>query len=108
THKTFEFFASIIFLNASTIASASILLNSTSPYFPDGLGNSSGQVGHNLMDHHHRVGAVGVHEGFKEYYYSGRRPNGIYIPRFRNIDEQSKRTDYLRGFAFQADAERMS
>lgn len=101
---TTEFFAKVIFLNASTIASAAILLNSTSRDFPQGMGNSSGQVGRNLMDHHFRVGAEGEYEGFANTYYSGRRPNGIYIPRFRNLNEATARKDYLRGFGYQAGA----
>jgi len=101
SNKTYEFFSKIIFLNASTIASAAILLHSTSSAFPEGMGNSSGQVGHNLMDHHFRVGAEADFEGFSDRYFTGRRPNGIYIPRFRNINEQTKRKDYLRGFGYQ-------
>jgi choline dehydrogenase-like flavoprotein len=108
TKKTTEFFARIIFLNASTIASAHILLNSTSSAFPDGLGNSSGQVGHNLMDHHFRVGAEAEYHGFEKEYYKGRRPNGIYIPRFRNISPETTRKDYLRGFGYQGGATRAS
>lgn len=106
TNKTEEYFADVIFLNASTIGSAQILLNSKSSAFPEGFGNSSGQVGHNLMDHHFRVGAKGVFDGFKDKYYVGRRPVGIYIPRFRNLDAASKRNDYIRGFGYQADGER--
>lgn len=108
TNQTYEFYANIIFLNASTIGSASILLNSVSDAFPNGFGNNSGQVGHNLMDHHFRVGAEGVYDGFKDQYYKGRRPGGIYIPRFRNINAATSRKDYLRGFGIQADAERQS
>jgi choline dehydrogenase-like flavoprotein len=104
TKKTTEFFARIIFLNASTIATASILLNSKSSAFPEGLGNSSGHLGHHLMDHHFRVGAEADYDGFQEEYYSGRRPNGIYIPRFRNISPETARKDYLRGFAYQGGA----
>jgi choline dehydrogenase-like flavoprotein len=107
TKKTHEYFARIIFLNASTIASTAILLRSTSEAFPDGLGNSSQTVGKYLMDHHFRVGAEAAYDGFKDRYYKGRRPNGIYIPRFRNLgDEATKRNDYLRGFGYQGDAER--
>lgn len=106
TKETFEYYARIIFLNASTIATASILLNSTSTYFPNGFGNSSEQVGKNLMDHHKGVGAMGMYEGFQDKYYAGRRPAGIYIPRFRNIDEQSKHPDFVRGYGYQADGER--
>jgi choline dehydrogenase-like flavoprotein len=98
TRNVEEFFARVIFLNASTLGSTSILLNSTSRRFPDGLGNDSGELGHNLMDHHFLVGAIGEHSGLGDSYYRGRRPNGIYIPRFRNL--QGKRRGYLRGFAY--------
>ncbi len=106
TNESMEFFAKIIFLNASTIATAAILLNSKSAYFPNGFGNSSGQVGLNLMDHHKGVGATGMHQEFKDKYYAGRRPAGIYIPRFRNLNEQNKHPDFVRGYGFQADGER--
>ena len=96
-----EYFARIIFLNASTIATAAILLNSVSKRFPEGLGNSSGQVGHNLMDHFTGTGATAEFEGFPDQYYSGRRPIGIYIPRFRNLGPDQQRKDYIRGFGFQ-------
>ncbi len=107
TKKVEEYYARIIFLNASTIASASILLQSVSKRFPDGLGNSSGQVGHNLMDHFIYSGAQGRYEGFADRYYTGRRPCGIYLPRFRNISPETKRQDYTRGFGYQGSAERM-
>ena len=106
TMKTEEYFAKIIFLNASTLGTALILLNSVSDAFPNGLGNSSEQVGHNLMDHHYGVGASGSYDGFQDQYIYGRRPNGIYIPRFRNISEKTKRTDYVRGFGYQGGASR--
>jgi len=106
TKETTDFFANIIFLNASTIASASILLQSANNRFPNGLGNSSGQIGLNLMDHHSGAGATGEHDGYKDQYYTGRRPTGIYVPRFRNVSEQSKHPDFIRGYGFQADGER--
>src|SRR5579859_3957770 len=96
-----EYFARIIFLNASTIPTAAILLNSTSPAFPKGLGNSSEQVGHNLMDHFTGSGAQGEYEGFADQYYSGRRPAGIYIPRFRNLGTSTARKDFIRGYGLQ-------
>ena len=104
--ETTDFFEKIIFLNASTIATTSILLQSVSNRFPKGLGNSSGQVGRNLMDHHSGAGATGEHELYKDQYYTGRRPTGIYIPRFRNVNEQTKHADFIRGYGFQADGER--
>jgi choline dehydrogenase-like flavoprotein len=106
TNEVVEYKAKIIFLNASTIGTASILLNSVSDSFPTGFGNSSGQIGLNLMDHHKSVGAMGEHDSFKDKYYQGRRPTGIYIPRFRNIDDATKHPDFVRGYGFQADGER--
>ncbi len=106
TMKTEEYFAKIIFINASTLGTAHILLNSTSDAFPNGLGNSSGQVGHNLMDHHYGVGANGESDDFADNYTYGRRPNGIYIPRFRNINDATQQKDYLRGFGYQGGAGR--
>ncbi len=104
TNEVMEFYSKIIFLNAATLATAFILLNSTSGRFPNGLGNGSDQVGRNLMDHHKQAGASAKVEGFDDQYYSGRRPTGVYMPRFRNIKEQ--RTDYIRGFGLQGGAGR--
>jgi choline dehydrogenase-like flavoprotein len=101
TKEITEYFSKIIFLNASTVATAAILLHSVSRRFPEGLGNTSGQIGHNLMDHFLGVGATGEFDGFENEYYYGRRPTGFYVPRFRNIDSKTKRNDYLRGFGFQ-------
>jgi choline dehydrogenase-like flavoprotein len=99
-----EYYSKIIFLNAATAATSFILLNSISQRFPNGLGNGSDQVGRNLMDHHKCMGLSASVDGFEDQYYSGRRPNGINIPRFRNITE--KRSDYLRGFNLQGGAGR--
>ncbi len=104
TLESVEYFAKVIFLNASTVNSTLIMLNSISDRFPNGLGNDSGELGHNLMDHHFRVGANGEYEGFEEEYYIGRRPNGIYIPRFRNLDK--KHPDFVRGYGYQGGASR--
>jgi len=106
TMKTEEYYAKIIFLNASTIGSTYVMLNSKSDAFPNGLGNSSDQLGRNLMDHHYHVGAGASYEGFEDQYTYGRRPNGIYIPRFRNLDEKTKQKDYVRGFGYQGGASR--
>jgi choline dehydrogenase-like flavoprotein len=105
TNAVTEYYSRIIFLNASTVATAHILLNSTSNRFPNGLGNGSDQVGRNLMDHHKNAGASALVEGFDGEYYFGRRPNGIYIPRFRNLSERRK--DYIRGFGYQGGASRL-
>ncbi len=104
TMKTENFYAPLIFLNASTVATAFILLNSTSNRFPNGLGNESDQVGRNLMDHHKGVSVNADVDGFMDKYYYGRRPVSAYIPRFRNVKKQD--TDYLRGFNIGVNASR--
>ena len=104
TNKTYEYFAKVIFLNASTLNSTWILMNSATDIWDGGLGSSSGVLGHNLMDHHFRLGASGRMEGFEDKYYFGRRPTGIYIPRFRNIGDDKR--DYIRGFGYQGGASR--
>lgn len=102
TKETFVFNADIIFCCASAIPSASILMQSKSDRFPNGLGNDSGELGHNIMDHHLGAGANARVEGFEDKYYTGRRPNGVYIPRFRNLgDEATKRKDFVRGYGYQ-------
>lgn len=98
TKKTEEFFAGILFINASTIATTAILLNSVSRRFPNGLGNDSGQLGLNLMDHHKGLVIAADVEGFEDSYYHGRRPTNIYVPRFRNATEPTG--DFLRGYHF--------
>ncbi len=106
TNEAIEYNAKIIFINASTLGSTQIMMNSKSDRFENGLGNDSGELGHNLMDHTYRVGAIGKVEGFEDKYYKGRRPNGIYIPRYVNIDEKSKSDKFLRGFGYQGGAYR--
>jgi choline dehydrogenase-like flavoprotein len=104
TNQTYEYKAKIIFLNASTLNSTWILMNSATDVWPEGLGSSSGELGHNLMDHHLGVRASGWVEGYEDKYYYGRRPNGIYVPRFQNINGDKR--DYLRGFGYQGGASR--
>ncbi|MGE5108438.1 MAG: GMC oxidoreductase, partial [Sphingobacteriales bacterium] len=104
TNQTIEFYSKIVFLNASTVATAFILLNSTSSRFPNGLGNGSNQVGRNLMDHHKGISATANVEGFEDKYYYGRRPTGIYIPRFRNV--KGKDANFLRGYHYGGSAYR--
>lgn len=106
TGEQLEFFAKVIFLCASTMGSTYILLNSTSNRFPNGFGNDSGELGHNIMDHHLGVGASGEYDGFEDQYYSGRRANSLYVPRFRNIG--SDKRNYLRGFGYQGGASRQN
>jgi choline dehydrogenase-like flavoprotein len=108
TKEVIEYFAKIIFCNASTLGSTFILLNSTSNRFPNGMGNDSGELGHNLMDHHYRIGAMGSYDGFEDHYYKGRRPNGIYIPRYKNLDEKTKASDFIRGYGYQGSGGRGS
>ncbi|MEM7381726.1 MAG: GMC family oxidoreductase, partial [Bacteroidota bacterium] len=106
TKEAHEFKAKVIFLCASAIASTSILMQSKSDRFPDGMGNDSDQLGRNIMDHHLKVGASGKYDGFDDKYYKGRKPNGIYIPRFRNIGGDSKTKDFIRGYGYQGGAQR--
>ena len=104
TKQTYEYFAKVIFLNASALNSTWILMNSATDVWDGGLGSSSGELGHNLMDHHFRLGASGQAEGYDDKYYYGRRPSGIYVPRFRNLGNEKR--DYLRGFGYQGSASR--
>lgn len=104
TGEQVEFYANVIFLCASTFGSTFIMLNSTSNRFPNGFGNDSGELGSNIMDHHLGVGAEGDYDGFEDMYYSGRRANGFYIPRYRNLGTEKR--DYLRGFGYQGGASR--
>lgn len=106
TNEMVEFHARVIFCNASTLGTTQILMNSTSTRFENGLGNDSGELGHNLMDHTYRVGAMGKVDGFEDGYYQGRRPNGIYIPRYVNINEETQSDKFVRGFGYQGGAGR--
>ncbi|MBT0812766.1 GMC family oxidoreductase [Litoribacter ruber] len=103
-NQTYEYKAKIIFLCASAFNSTAILMRSATDVWDEGLGSSSGELGHNVMDHHFRAGANGIVDGYDDKYYFGRRPNGIYIPRFQNIDGDKR--DYLRGFGYQGAASR--
>lgn len=104
TNQTYEFKSKIVFLCASTLNTAWVLLNSATDVWPGGLGSSSGELGHNVMDHHYNVGASGSVEGFEDQYVFGRRANGFYIPRFVNLGGDKR--DYLRGFGYQGGASR--
>ena len=104
TGEQMEFYAKVIFLCASTFGSTFIMMNSISNRFPNGFGNDSGELGHNIMDHHLSVGAGADVEGFEDQYYFGRRANGMYIPRYRNIGKDKR--DYIRGFGYQGGASR--
>ncbi|NNK76456.1 MAG: GMC family oxidoreductase [Maribacter sp.] len=108
TKETHEFKAKVIFLCASAIASTSILMQSKSDRFPNGMGNDSDQLGRNIMDHHLGVGASGKFDGFNDKYYRGRKPGGIYLPRFRNLGGATDRKEYKRGFGYQGGASRQN
>ena len=103
--ESMVFNAKVVFLCASSMASSAILMQSRSERFPNGLGNDSDQLGRNIMDHQLGVGASGKFDGFEDKYYKGRKPNGVYIPRFRNLAGAEKK-DYLRGFGYQGGASR--
>ena len=103
TNEARTYTGKVVFLNASTIASAMILLQSKSESFPNGLANRSDQVGRNLMDHVSGAGAAGILQGFNDRKVLGRRPSGgIYIPRYANVTENDK--PFSRGFGYQGGA----
>jgi choline dehydrogenase-like flavoprotein len=106
TRKRSIYTGRIVFLCASTLATTQIMLNSRSESFPHGIANSSGTLGHHLMDHLGGIAASGIFPGFEDRYYSGRRPTRCYIPRYRNVVDKDER--FLRGFAFQGGADRPS
>lgn len=103
-NKTYTYNSRIVFLCASALNSAWILMRSANNIWPGGLGSSSGELGHNVMDHHYNLGASGTMEGYDDKYYYGRRPAGFYIPRFTNLGNDKR--DYLRGFGYQGAASR--
>ena len=104
TNKTIEYKAKIIFVNASTLNSTWLLMNSATDVWEGGLGSSSNALGKNLMDHHLGIGASGNVEGYEDKYTFGRRANGFYIPRFRNVGDDKR--DYVRGFGYQGSGTR--
>lgn len=99
SHADVEFEGRVIFLAASALESTRLLLNSTSPDFPDGLANTSGVLGRYLMDHTMGVGATATFPDLPRHREPGRRPNGIYVARFRNV--RSAHGDFVRGYGFQ-------
>ena len=104
TNQTYEYFSKIVFVNASALNSTWILFNTATDIWPGGLGSSSGELGHNVMDHHYNLGASGTVEGYEDKTVFGRRANGFYIPRFANIGNDKR--DFLRGFGYQGGASR--
>lgn len=103
-NQTYEYHAKVVFVCASAFNSTWILFNSATDVWEGGLGSSSGELGHNAMDHHFRCGASGRVEGYEDKYIYGRRPTGLYIPRFRNVGDDKR--DYVRGFGYQGAASR--
>lgn len=106
TNKTIEYTARVIFLCASALESTRILFNSKTERWPEGLANSSGQLGKNLMDHTMGGGARGMLSGNEHLGEFGRRPHGIYLPRFVNLNDVDQHPDFLRGYAFQGGGSR--
>ena len=107
TKEFIDYHAKIVFVCASCFPTTQILMQSANDVWAGGLGSSSGELGHNIMDHHFRLGARGTYDGFNDRYYKGRRPNGIYIPRFQNLPGRGDtKKSYLRGFGYQGGASR--
>lgn len=107
TRERRAYTARLFFLCASTVGSTQILMNSTSERFPNGLANSSGVLGHYLMDHALGESGIGIFLDNMDSYYHGNRPTGLYIPRFRNLDGQDEDADFIRGYGFQTLTARM-
>jgi choline dehydrogenase-like flavoprotein len=101
TKEMRDYHARVVFLCGSTLGSTQILLNSQ-------IGRTSDELGHNLMDHHFKVGAYGQMDGYDEHYYYGNRPVGFYVPRYRNISAATKMPDFVRGYGIEGDAGRPS
>ena len=107
-NKTYEFKSKLVFLCASALNSTWILFNSATDLWPGGLGSSSGELGHNVMDHHYNLGVTGIIDGYTDIQEFGRRPSGFYIPRFANLETDTKKRDFVRGFGYQGSASRES
>lgn len=102
-----EYFGKVVFLCASTLGSTQILLNSSTPEFPNGLANRSGALGHYLMDHSYNASVDARVPGFKDEYYMGRRPTGIYVPNF-HYEPKRYAKDYIRGYSLGGKAYRQN
>ncbi len=94
-----EYTARVVFMCASAPSTVRVLLNSRSAEFPDGIANSSGVLGHYMLNHNARLGARGNMSNLKDRYYQGNRPNIVYVPRFRNLDAKSRHPDFVRGYS---------
>ncbi len=106
TGELSEYYAKVVFLCASAFGSTWIMMNSKSDRFPNGIGNDSDQLGRNVMDHHFRIGASASTDMFADKYFKGRRANGIYVPRFVNLNNKTKKNNYLRGWGYQGGGRR--
>ena len=105
-NKTYEYKAKIVFVCASALNSTWLLFNSATDIWPGGLGSSSGELGHNVMDHHYNLGASGDIDGYENLTEYGRRPAGFYISRFANIPGDNKQRNFVRGYGYQGSASR--
>jgi choline dehydrogenase-like flavoprotein len=105
TGRDEELSARVVFLCASTLESIRLLLNSADTRFPEGLANSSGMLGRNLMDHLCAGGAAGTLPELAKYADPGRRPSGVYVPRW--VNRTTKEKDFVRGFGFQGESRRL-
>ncbi len=106
TNETKTVRSRLVFMCASTLGTVQILMNSKSEKYPQGIGNSSGVLGHYIMDHSGGSGARGTMPGYLDSYYKGRPTGGIYIPRFANIEKPNR--NFLRGYGYQGSAKRQS
>lgn len=106
TREEHAFDARVVFLCASALESVRVLLNSRSSTFPDGLANGSGALGLGIMDHIKNGGASGQMPGWLDRQTIGSRPNGILVPRFRNLDAATRQPGFIRGYQFQGGAGR--
>ncbi|NQY09742.1 MAG: GMC family oxidoreductase [Flavobacteriales bacterium] len=106
TKEELTFYSKVIFCNASTVGSTAILLNSKSERFPNGMGNDSGELGHNMMDHTILGGANTRIDGFEDKYTRGKKPGHLYLPKFKNIGGSEKGKNFVRGYGYQGGASR--
>lgn len=105
TGEDVEYFAKVVFLCASAIPSSFIVMNTE--HEEEMTLDQSGELGGNIMDHHFRVGASGKLDEYGDQYYKGRKPNGIYIPRYQNLgDRASASKDFIRGWGYQGGGSR--
>ena len=88
TKQRQQFSARCVFVNAATINTNVILMNSVSERFPNGLGNDNGRLGKYLAFHNYRGNITAKFKGLQNSYYFGRRPTAIMMPSYRNVKKQ--------------------